>query len=244
MRDALFIVVIILLNGVITLRQRAEPSEWFLDLILDDDSHDHSGKTAERQNHTCCHRLAFVEDPLTGDDLFHIHVPYNHWWSSGATMFSLATELNGPSDRMLPLGDAGLVLDFRQRSRLWLRFQCAYPCCLEAAEFILPPGAPHLGLLAGNATQYTASPRSVNRDAMGTRRLGAQFQREVRQEEVWDTHGDTRIEQLTMCDYDTKGMWIRMDSVNRIEAALAELDVCFVHHDMAMAWDNGLCEEA
>lgn len=231
---------------------RTEPSDWFTQLILEDQrtgDHDHSGSTQERHNHTCCHRITFSEDPVSGDDLVHVSVPYNHWWQSGATLFALVADPGGESPRMLALGRDGLMLDFRQHARLYLRIQCAYACCLEGAAFMLPPGAPRLDLLAQNASGFSAAPRPVARGSRfppGAYVLGGHVAAAVHQEVLWDTADarHTRLEQLHMCDYDAAGMWLRMDSINRIEAALAELDVCFVHHDMAMAWDNGLCEEA
>lgn len=248
---AVFLFVIVVVVCAAKRRARAEPSAWFAELILEDQQtgdHDHSGSTLERHNHTCCHQIAFNEDPTTGDDLMHVQVPYNHWWLSGATMFSLATDLDEPSPRMLPISREGISLDFRQRSRLYLRIQCAYPCCLEGAEFIVPHGAPKLELLASNMSGFQRTPWVVDRQASLPKNvilLGDYITLDMRQEVVWYVRrpDDTRIQRLEMCDYDSTGMWIQIDSTNRIEAALAELDVCFVHHDMAMAWDNGLCEE-
>lgn len=231
-------------------RPRAEPNAWFLDLVIADqqhDSHDHSGAVARRENHTCCHRMPFDEDPLARTLLQHVQVPYNHWWRPAATLISsVAPELDAPSDRLLSIGEYGLTLDFRQHSRLYVRLQCAFPCCLEAAEIIIPGAAEHLSVAAGNAT-YTVESWRLDREALvpkGYRLLDGLGQRRSRHEAMWRHAGERdRLRGLKLCDYSAEGLWIRVDSPSRIEAALAEIDVCFVHHNMALGWETDLCEE-
>ena len=230
-------------------RQRAEPNEWFVDLVLEDqqhDSHDHSGSAALRENHTCCHRLALDEDPGTGDKLEHTRVPYNHWWRPAATLLSVSNDLDLTAERLVVLNEFGAALDFREHSVLYVRMQCAFPCCLEAADVIIPGGAEALHVSAGNAT-YTIESWRLDISAQipaGYRVFDGLGQWRSRHQAMWRQPNERdRISGLWLCDMDARGLWIRFESPSRIEASLAELDVCFVHHDMALGWDSDLCEE-
>jgi hypothetical protein len=236
---------------------RSEPNDWFASLIAADqaaEQHDHSGEAAPKAEHLCCHRLAFNIDPAGGTDLMHTVVPYNFWWRSGATLISVAPELDAPAERMLEIGDHGLLLDFRARSRIFIRIQCAYACCIEGAEFMTPRAAAPLDVLAGNAAGHEEWPFVFDRAAAlppGVIEVGVDNDVVRRSEYMWtrNTHHDrafhehTRRGALHMCDHTGAGLWIRVDSVTRNEATLAELDVCFVDHSLALGWDTGLCEE-
>lgn len=244
--------ILLLLAGVIHAgqhRQRAEPNEWFVDLVIEDqqhDSHDHSGVAAPRENHTCCHSLSLDEDPSTGDLLEYTRVPYNHWWRPAAMLLSVAPSLDVTSERLLTLNEFGAELDFRQHSVLYIRVQCAFPCCLEAADVIIPDGAEELSVSAGNATLAVDSWRFDPREQIpaGYHIIDGLGQWRSRHQAMWRHRGERdRLAGLQLCDMETTGMWIRLESLSRIEASLAALDVCFVHHDMAPGWDSGLCEE-
>ena len=147
----------------------------------------------------------------------------------------------------MTLGAAGIEMDFTEHSRLYLRLQCAFPCCLEAAEILAPEGAEPLRVLGGNAT-HQVDPWRLDRAkmlppgkvAIGGGRWSARNLHEMMwADQVWTN----RLDALQLCDHATTGAWIRIDSPSRIKASLTEIDVCFVHHDMVENWDSGLCEE-
>lgn len=239
-------IVVTVVNAA-QMRSRALPNGWFSELIAADTDHDHSGSAKERVNHTCCHRMSFDEDPLSGEMLGGVRVPYNYWWRRGATLLSLSPTLDEPASRLLTLGDAGIELDFTQHSRLYLRLQCAFPCCLEAAEIVVPDGATTLTVLAGNAT-HQVDPWRLDRSKLlppGTVAIGGgRWSARNLHEMMWaDQVWTSRLDALQLCDHATTGTWIRIDSPSRIKAALTEIDVCFVHHDMVANWDTALCEE-
>jgi len=229
-------------------RQRAEPNDWFADLIAEDAMHDHSGELVVRHNHTCCHKLGFDHDPVADTALTHVEVPYNHWWRTGATLVAVAPDLESPSPRMIAIGEAGLVLDFRARSRLYVRLQCAYPCCLESAFVLMPDGAVEPLIAAGNAT---VGPRAPWRHdplaalaAQGYVLLGDHYKGAHQHEVFWAERTFTsRIDALQLCDTDATGLWIQIDSPQRVVASLLSVDVCFIHHDMVLSWETTLCEE-
>lgn len=241
------VVVLLLVAAVACVRKRADPNGWFADVIAEDEEHDHSGETEPHPDRLCCHRMAFDEDPLSKDSLRGIDVPYNYWWRTGATLISVAPTLEEPAQRMVTIGEAGLVLDFREHSRLYVRLQCAFPCCLEAAEILIPDGAESVIVLAGNAS-HEVHPWRLDRSTimpkgyviLGGGRWGARNLHEM----MWaDKVYTDRLHALQLCDHATTGTWIQIDSPSRIVAVLAELDVCFVHHDMYLDWDTDLCNE-
>jgi hypothetical protein len=231
-------------------RTRADPNGWFSDLVAADDAHDHSGEAAVRRDFLCCHRMAFDEDPSDPGEklLTGIDVPYNYWWRRGSTLLSVAPTLDEPAARTLKLGDPGIELDFVAHSRLYVRLQCAYPCCIEAVEVLAPPGAQPLLIMGGNAT-HEIDPWRLDRSTMlppGTVALGGGrwSQGANLHEMLWaDQKYTDRLGALQLCDHATTGAWISIDSPSRIRAALTELDVCFVHHDVVADWDTGLCSE-
>ena len=230
-------------------RLRAQPNNWFLELVIEDqqsDSHDHSGVATVQNNTLCCHQMNFDEDFSTHDMLAHVSVPYNHWWRSGATLISIASTLEEQGQRLIEIGDHGLVLDFKTHSRLYVRLQCAFPCCLEAAEIIVPDGAEPLLIVAGNFST-TVKPWEFDRNAQlspGSIMIGDRYGSQKVVELMWaDKLYNNRINALQLCDYTTEGMWIQIDSPSRIVAAMPTVDVCFVDHSMALNWDTNLCNE-
>lgn len=231
------------------LRKRADPNGWFADLVAADADHDHSGDAAPRPDHLCCHRMAFDEDPLSGDRLANVQVPYNYWWRTGSTLLSVSPSLDEPAARMLDLGNPGLMLNLVDHSRLYLRLQCAFPCCLEAIEILAPDGAAPLVITAGNAT-HEAEPWRLNRTTL----IPPGFVSSVGSERWSESHGlhellwadkdyTDRLSALRLCDHATTGTWIRIDSPSRVWAAVTELDLCFVHHDLFADWETNLCSE-
>lgn len=220
-----------------------------MELVLEDqqhDSHDHSGAANVHENHLCCHQMNFDEDFSTQEMLAHVNVPYNYWWRSGATLLSVAPTLDEPGQRLVEIGDHGLVLDLKTHSRLYVRLQCAFPCCLEAAEIIVPDGAEPLIVVAGNST-VTQQPRVFNRAEHippGSLMIGDKYGSQKVNELMWaEKQYNKRLDALQLCDYTAQGLWIQIDSPSRIVAAMANVDVCFVDHDMALDWDTNLCIE-
>lgn len=241
------ILLLVTVALVVGRRQRSEPNGWFIDLIVEDqqhDSHDHSGSAAPRENHTCCHRLAFDTDPTTGDLLEQSHVPYNHWWRSAAMLVSLSPNMNGPSERLVELDALGMKLDFRTHSVLYVRMQCAFPCCLEAASILIPDAAHDLIVSAGNVTHEVKAWRL---DRLTHLPPGYHYvaNHNSHHEAMWRVPNTLdRLSGLQLCDTDATGMWMRLESTSRIEATLAEVDICFIHHDMVLGWETDLCEES
>lgn len=250
MRCLIVIAVCLLAVAAATRRQRSEPNDWFIDLVLQDQqnsAHDHSGETTERRNHTCCHSMPFDLDLTATERLRNTAVPYNYWWRKGATLISVSPTLDEPANRMLTLGDAGIVLDFVEHSRLYVRLQCAFPCCIEAAEILMPEGAAPLRIVGGNSTvsvePWRFDPRTVlppGKVAVG----GGRFSNRNLDQRLWaDRIYSNRLDALQLCDHATDGAWIEIESPSRVKAGLTEIDVCFVHHDMVADYDSGLCEE-
>lgn len=227
-------------------RARSEPNEWFVDLVLEDQqhaSHDNSGEAAVIKDRLCCQRVSFVEDPYTQDILSSVQVPYNYWWKRGGMLLSVSKTLDEPSNRLLTIDRAGLELDFTRGSRLYVRLQCAFPCCLEAAEFLVPDGAQPLQLVGANETHSVQPWRldQTKRMAPGYVRMG---DHRLRHEMMWtDEHFVNRIDAQHLCDHATNGAWIQIDSPSRVTATMTELDLCFVHHSIAADWESSLCSE-
>lgn len=240
-------VVVLLIFGVAfsaALRRRAEPNDWFSAVVAEDAAaHDASGIAASRPDALCFQRVAFNEDPtLALDDLRHVQVPYNYWWRRGSMMLSISHELDAPAERLLSIGEHGITLDFRQHSRVYVRIQCAFPCCLEAVELLAPEGAQPLVVRGANLT-HTVAPRPVKRTTVPPGWVVFN-PREPTQQMTWsDTRYERRIDRQTLCDHSTEGTWLEIDSPSRIEATLVELDMCFVHHAMDADWDTHLCSE-
>jgi len=230
---------------------RSDPNPWFRDLILADQEagvHDHSGETVRVEQEFCCHRLEFTQDPLTGEDLLHTVVPYNHFWAPGDVLLAVTATLDEPTPRQLSLGDNGVVLDFRAHSQLYVRLQCAYACCLELAEIVRPLGSVQPTLEAGvmGASTPAVSGRHLPPWAPpGYTVLGSRSYNEQQDDFVWLKPGSEqeRASSLLVCDYNTTGIWVSVTSPSRVEMALGELDLCFKNHVLYRSWEHSMCEE-
>lgn len=233
------------------LRSRAEPNQWFLDLVLEDqqhDSHDHSGETQRREDHVCFHVLEFGDSLDTpGELMADVHVPYNYWWRAAATLVSVTAELDQPAERLVRLDQNGLALDLVEHGRVHVRLQCAFPCCLELADIVAPERASHLLVAGGNATHSVPARRLDPTDKVppGYHLFDALQQYRHRHQALWRRRGERdRLAALELCDYDASGLWLSVESGERVEASLAAVHVSFIHHEMLPGWETGLCEEA
>lgn len=243
MKTALALLLCLIAVSV-ALRRRADANDWFADVVAEDDAaHDSSGAAAHRPDALCFQRVTFNEDPtLALDDLRHAQVPYNYWWRRGSMMLSVSHELDAPAERLLNIGEHGIMLDFREHSRVYVRIQCAFPCCLEAVELLAPEGAQPLLVRGANMT-HSVSPRPVKKTVLPPGWVVFN-PHEPTQQLTWsDRRYERRIDRQTLCDHASEGAWLEIDSPSRIEATLVELDMCFVHHAMEADWDTHLCSE-
>jgi hypothetical protein len=255
-------------------RQTHEDSSWFGHLIAEDarqQTHSTDGSTAHAKHRLCCQRLSLQED-VDGEPVEHLDVPYNYWWRQAGVLLSASTSLEEPAQRTMRITPQGLVLDARESQHAYLRLQCAYTCCLEAAVVVRPSGVREPPRVYGGVMREPAAEqlederyeawRLASDVSANARRTVGSHVRNIVASGVYESRGvpepylfgalpaqgarysdEWRYRALRVCDRNNTGLFVHVALPERAEYAISELDLCFIDHELALAWGSGFCTE-